>query len=334
VKTFGAAGQLGLINWANSFCGLFATSLNSFLSSRNVPYDVRFSISAGCAAVGLLGLALSPVFWLACASIIFVGFSCNFGESVTFGYMAHIRKQPLVKAWGVGTGVAGILGAGYSTLCAAFDFPYKISFYVLLPLVVIYLVSYFCVLRERQVVASNPLLDKPEAVECLNWSLLGRIVYYMATIDLVYFAAYAIGGAFLDCAEQQGARHDFLFPLLSMTQHIGVLIFCSSLQWFEFPWLWTLAACQFISFALWLSHAMLHWMPLAAMFPFIFPVGVVSGLAYVNTYHCVLTDGRLSEKEKELGTNWTTLSVTAAVLVAALFTYASEQTYLQPFVPK
>jgi hypothetical protein len=160
--------------------------------------------------------------------------------------MAHIRKQPLVNAWGIGTGVAGILGAAYSTLCAAFDFNYKISFYVLLPLVGIYLLSYFCVLQERRVTVSNPLLDKPEEVECLNWSLLRRIAYYMATIDLVYFTEFN----------------------------------------------------------------------------------------YVNTYYCVLTDGRLSEKEKELGTNWTALSVTAAVLVAAVFTYVSEQTYLQPFVPR
>jgi hypothetical protein len=85
---------------------------------------------------------------------------------------------------------------------------------------------------------------------------------------------------------------------------VGILIFCSSLKWFEFPWLWTLAALQLINFAIWLSQATIHWMPMWAMFVFIFLVGTVSGLTYLNNYNCVLNDPRLSEVERELGSNF------------------------------
>jgi hypothetical protein len=39
-------GNLGIINWTSSFCGLFATSLNNCFSSFNLSYDFRFFLAA------------------------------------------------------------------------------------------------------------------------------------------------------------------------------------------------------------------------------------------------------------------------------------------------
>jgi hypothetical protein len=349
VSHFDAAGKLGLINWASSFCGLFATSLNGGFSSLNLSYDIRFVVTALCSVVGLLGCALAPTFWVALVSILFIGFACNFGESVAFGFMAFVRKQELVKFWGVGTGIAGIMGSGYSAFCCAYpDFKYTYSFYVLLPLIIVYCAAYWFVLRARPDPKLIPLLSQSDGaangekegeetpkVQCISCSLLRRIAYYMLTCDAAYFIEYSVAGAFLDCA-QTGDRVNmkYLFPLLGLAQHIGVLLFCGSLQFFAFPWLWVIVVAQCGSFAVWLTQAMLHWMPLWSEFVFIFIVGGLSGLSYVNTYHCVLVDERLSEKEKELGSNFTGCTVTVAVLLSSVFTYVSEQTYLKPFVPK
>jgi hypothetical protein len=348
VEHFDASGNLGLINWASSFCGLFATSLNSGLSSINLSYDVRFLVTSICSLAGLVGCAVAPTFWVACLSIVFIGFACNFGESVAFGYMAYVRKQELVKFWGVGTGIAGIIGSGYSAFCCAYPkFSYTYSFFVLMPLVLVYFAAYWFVLRAPPDPKLIPLLTQSDdgetesrttaipTVQCISCSLLRRIAYYMLTCDAVYFLEYAIAGALLDCAQTEERRKmKYLFPLLSLVQHIGVLIFCASLQFFAFPWLWVNVAGQCVTFTIWMTQALLHWMPLWVEFVFIFAVGSLAGLNYVNTYHCVLVDERLSEKEKELGSNFTGFTVTVSVLIASAFTYISEQTYLKPFVPK
>ena len=349
VDHYKAHGMLGMINWSCSICGLFAGSLNTWLSSRSISYDLRFCVTAVCMLVGLLGAALAPQFWLACVSVVFVGFACNFGESVALGYLAHIHKQALVKFWSIGTGCAGVLGAGYSALCVLCEFNYTYSFYALLPLVAVYLVCYFLVLREKGgnirneiesvesmniVNAESPIVV--EVVNCLSLTFLKKMWYYIVTIDIVYFAEYVIAGAFMDCAQEKNPdkkANDYMFPLLSLTQHIGVVLFCSSSTIVEFKWLWGLVILQVLNFFVWLSQAMLHWMETWDQFILIFIVGSVAGLNYVSTYNMVLHDPKLTYKEKELGTNVTAFTVTVSVLLASAFTVLSEKTYLRPFVP-
>ena len=349
VEHYKATGMLGMVNWSCTVCGLFAGSLNAWLSSRSVSYDLRFSITAACKLIGLLGAALAPEFWIACISIVFVGFACNFGESVALGYLAYIHKQPLVKCWGIGTGMAGVCGAGFSALCVFLDFNYTYSFYALLPLVAIYLLCYFCVLREKKGHAGletgtldtvNMLNENEnnERVRIFSCAFLKKIWYYIITVDIVYFAGYVIAGAFMDCAQEK--RHDgsskksYMFPLLALVQHVGVVLFCLSATLVEFKLLWALVVFQIVNFFVWMSQAMLHWMETWDQFILIFIVGSVAGLNYVSTYNMILNDPRLTYKEKEIGTNVTAFTVTVAVLLAAGFTVLSENTYLRPFVPE
>jgi hypothetical protein len=341
VSHFGMQSWLGVVTWSCTVCGLFAGFLNTWFTTRNFGYDGRFLAAATCSAVGLLGSALSPNFWISCLAIVFIGFACNFGESVTLGYLGYIRKERLVKFWGIGTGLAGILGSSYSALCIWLDFNYDYSFYALLPLVPIYLLCYYLVLRRKPDVASQsaPLLsndsslydDPPLKFDC---SIFRKIWYYLVTVDLVYFAEYSIAGSFMHCAQPVDSKPaPYLYPLLSLAQHIGVLIFCASLHFFTFPFLWTMVGLQAAMFVLWLAQALLHWMTIWGQFVLIFLVGSFSGLNYVNTYDAVLNDPRLTQKEKEVGTNLTSFSVTIAVLASSLFTLLAEQTFLKPFVP-
>lgn len=352
VQHYEKKGYLGYVDWACTFCGLFAGYVNTMLSTCNFSYDLRFIINTAFMAIGLVGCAFSPNFWLCCAAILFVGFSCNFGESVTLGYLAFIHKSSLVKFWGIGTGAAGILGSGFSVSVLAFNFSYKYSFLILLPFVVVYFCCYFFVLRQKDngsALSADPLIsentepiskddaskDEDEEVSCCSFKFFKKIIYYIITCDVVYFAQYVIATAFLDCAQTKEFQetHKYFFPLLSLVQHIGVLIFCSSLTLFEFPHLTFLACFQLANFGIWLSQAMLHWMPTWSEFIFIFIVGSCGGMSYANTYHMILKDENLNAKEKELGTNVTALTVTISVLFSSVFTLMSEKTYLKKFVP-
>lgn len=353
VDHFKATGLLGVVNWAVTFCGLFAGYINTLLSAKNVSYDLRFSINAASMGIGLLGCAVAPNFWMSCACILFVGFSCNFGESVTLGYLAYIHKQSLVKFWGIGTGAAGIFGSGYTILCIVADVNYKYSFLYLLPFVAVYFCSYFFVLRakhhkppeetllsqnnsvdQNESIVSSEIIDEPP-IKCFNIAFLKKISYYICTCDTTYFTQYVIATAFLDCAQTPELQSKtFLFPSLSLTQHVGVLIFCTSNTIFKCRYLGSIAVGQLINFCIWASQACYHWMPIWAQFIFIFFVGSCGGLSYVNTYDMILTDNRLSYKEKEIGSNIVAFSVTIAVLFSSIMTLISEKTYLYPYVPK
>ena len=353
VDEFQASGMLAVVNWSCTFCGIFSNALNSLLSSYNISYDARFIANTTCMLIGLIGCALSFNFWLSCFSILFVGFSCNFGESVSLGYLAYVNKQHYVKFWGIGTGIAGICGSLYSAVCVYFEVPYKISFYCLIPFVPIYFCCYFFSLRTKPVSKiEQPLLTqsgqpsqttKEEGVKekenhikkICNAKFLKNMLYYIITCDIVYFAQYVIASAFLDCAQKKEDYEDtkYLFPLLTLVQHIGVLIFCSTLNWFQCIYLEVMAGVQVLNFLIWMTQAMLHWMPIWAEFIFIFLVGSCGGLSYVNTYHMIMIDDKLDHKEKELGTNITAFSVTLSVLISSGFSLLSEKTYLKPFVP-
>jgi hypothetical protein len=78
---------------------------------------------------------------------------------------------------------------------------------------------------------------------------------------------------------------------------------------------------------------MLHWMPIWSQYIFVFLVGAIGGLSYVNTYDMVLSDNALNAKHRELGANFTSWSVLVSVLLSSWFCYLAENTFLKPFVP-
>ncbi|EAY07171.1 CLN3 protein [Trichomonas vaginalis G3] len=348
VEHYNEKGAVPAVDMACTFCGLFAGSVNTLFSALNFTYDFRFFTNASLMAIGLIGCAYAPKFWTCLISILFVGFSCNFGESVTLGYLAYINKSSLMKFWGIGTGTAGILGSLFSILVISFKFDYKYSFLSLLPLVAIYFCSYFFILREKkkgnEQLNSTALLSQQETepthpdekVKVWSWSYLRKIIYYIITCDTVYFAQYVIASAFYDCAHTQEFQktHKYFFPLLLLVQHVAVLLFASTLTFFEFPHLTYMALFQMFNFCIWLSQAMLHWMTTWSEFLFVFLVGAMGGLSYANTFNMILKDKNLTQKESELGTNITALTETISVLIATGFGQIAEKTFLKPYVPQ
>ena len=79
----------------------------------------------------------------------FVGLSSDFGDGVMLGYFASTSNDSLMDAWGVGTGISGILGAGYSFLCQFFSIPFKLSFLILAPAGIIYPLTFILMLDAK-----------------------------------------------------------------------------------------------------------------------------------------------------------------------------------------
>jgi hypothetical protein len=124
-----------------------------------------------------------------------------------------------------------------------------------------------------------------------------------------------------------------MFASLGLCQHVGVLLFMSSRNLFACKYLITITCCQVINFTIWLSQAMLHWMPIWSQYVFMFLVGSVAGLSYVNAYYMLLNDEGLDAKHRGLGANFTSWTVRMSVLLSSGFSYLAENTFLKPFVP-
>lgn len=338
-------GLLPSVDLALCFSGLFAGSINTALTQHNVSYDTRFIANTILMFVGYLGCAFSPQFWMCLISVMLLGSSCNFGESVIIGYMAYVKKSSMMKYFGIGTGLSGILGALLTIVFISMDFNYSYSFLCFLPFAFIFFVSYFFVLREKpSELDTKPLIsnatenisENEENVKCFSTSFLSKVAYYFITYDIIYFSGDVVVTTYLDCAQTPDYQktHKYIYPLLWLVYNCGLLIFCSTLSFFEFHHLRYLMFFQMMNFFVWLLQALYHWMPIWAEFVLIFVCGSVSGLTYANTFHALLSDNRLTPKEKELGSNVTTLSATVAILLDTCFGMLAEKTFLRDSVPK
>ncbi|OHT04577.1 CLN3 protein [Tritrichomonas foetus] len=133
VYHFNSEGFLGAITWACVLLGMAATSINTLLSSKNVSYNIRSIVNGLFMGLGLIGTAFAPNIYVAILCIVFVGLSSDFGEGVMLGYFASIGDDSLMGAWGVGTGISGLLGSGYAFLAQLFSVDYFTSFIALSP---------------------------------------------------------------------------------------------------------------------------------------------------------------------------------------------------------
>lgn len=150
VMHFHSEGLLGAVTWGCVLLGMAATSANTFLSSKNVSYNIRSIINGAFMGFGLIGTAFAPNIYVAILCIIFVGLSSDFGEGVMLGYFASIGDDSLMNAWGIGTGISGMLGSGYAFLSQLFSFSYFISFIALAPSGIMYPLAFIFLLDAKK----------------------------------------------------------------------------------------------------------------------------------------------------------------------------------------
>lgn len=135
---FNKDGYIGVVSFGITALSIFCTLTNTLFSRYNVPYIIRAIINGLMMTIGLVGSALSPNIYMAIVFLSFVGISSDFGESVMLGYFSSDKASMLLTAWGVGSGISGLIGAIYAMLCQKFNISYLISFLAMSPLGIIY----------------------------------------------------------------------------------------------------------------------------------------------------------------------------------------------------
>ncbi|OHT03875.1 CLN3 protein [Tritrichomonas foetus] len=363
VKNYNVDSYLGIVLWANTISGIFSRFLNSFLISLNIPYEVNFVINLVMMLFGLVTCAFAKVFWLTCVSVFFIGFSSNLGESVMLCYMTHRKKQALLKSWSSGTGMAGIAGAGYSFFCDIVEISLFWSFIGVSPVVIIYGLLFFFVIRKSPDAEADPndsmmqpMLNNEtgnsssnysmnsmansnsgenlvvEKVRVCDCSYFHNMWFYIFNCGFVYFLEYSIQGVFADCCltGEKLKKYHYMFSLLNLCYQIGVFISRSSLTFFQFKKIWILTIGQAGFFALWFTQAFYHFMPVGALWGTMVCVGLFGGCSYVNAFHLMMNEPRLSTKQKEMVTSWNSFFISFNIICSTAFTFVSELTYLKP----
>lgn len=182
--SFDENNQVGLVFGANVALSIVVKLANTFLLLKT-RYWIRYVINAVLMLIGLFGVAYAFSFWFALVCIVFVGASAAFGENVALGYL-RLFPSKMVNAWSSGTGMAGLLGSAiYITFGCVVGAGgqntdklknlTKYAFLLTSPAVLLYLFSYFVIIKppkpevsqeeEAGSIASGNIQDEEEVEE-------------------------------------------------------------------------------------------------------------------------------------------------------------------------
>jgi MFS family permease len=355
VHHFDKQGFLGAVTWACVFFGMFGTSMNTLLSAKSVSYNIRAIVNGIFMSAGLVGTAFSRSIYMAIPCIAFVGLSSDFGEGVMLGYFASMSNNSLMRAWGVGTGISGILGAGYAFLCQFFEVSYFISFLVLSPSGLIYALVFIFMLdtespanlkhddipdeheegadiSELDVIA-EPMINThdSENVRCCSVAIWKKTWYYFVMNSLCFFFQYSEISGITDCSmsQEQREKNPYIYGLLTLCFQIGSFFGRASLRWIRIRLLWVLALVLGFLFVFGLFDVAFRFMPIWLKIGVNAVLGVTAGLAYVNVFNQVMNDPNATVKEREIMSNLTSIGIAGNIMLASMFTLLMQNTFFK-----
>lgn len=362
---------LGLVTGFNTASGVFGRFLNTWLTSFNFPYEIRFLINSAAMVIGLVGCAFSISFWITLCCVFFLGFTSGFGGAFFLSYIPYRRKNPLLKAYSSGTGMSGIIGAGYSVLCSYLKFDYFWSFIAVAPIVIVYIILFFVIVKkspdeppERSATESlasteldpDPLLSNKKSsgsddeivppaeiapptvrrIGLFDCTVLKPIWHLVLYVGLVYFFEFVIQSCFTDCGltHDQHEKYPYMYSLCNFIYQTGIFISRSSLSLFQFPWVGTLTLVQYLFFIAWFFQPFFNYMPIWLMVAWMLFVGIVGGLSFINIFHLILKCDKLDSRQKEMATSWTNFIISVFTVLSSVFTLVAENTFFKDMVHK
>ncbi|XP_046373340.2 battenin-like [Haliotis rufescens] len=366
--SFNETNFVGLVFGANVALSAFVKGLNTFFLLK-VPFKYRFMVNGCLMLIGLIGVAYSFSFGFALACIVVVGSSAAFGENVTLGFLSQFPSK-LINAWSSGTGMAGLLGSSVyivfgctvgngSDKTSKLHTLTKYAFLLTTPVVLIYWVAYFVIVRvpttpmstlsvsepERETVdEKTPIIqhsqtesegetercDPPVLEETALrriWRCLKLVGWMAGNLAAVYVFEYVARG----CAAKVRPKSEYhvgcpeLYAALQLCYQAGVFVSRSSVQLVQIQRVEVLSALQFINMIIWIIDVHYKFLPVAVLPAFMVYVGLLGGASYVNIFYILLHSDRFPAKDKELCINLTALFITIGICIGtgmetALFT--------------
>lgn len=359
---FGQSRLIGLILWCNIAFGIVARFGNTFFL-EGCRDGWRVIVAGYLMVAGLLGISLSVWIssWALClVSVVIIGTSSSFGESVLLGHMRKYSPD-IVSGWSSGTGMAGVGGSlGYLVFVAVKMSNIQI-FAILAPLGVIYCVLFFYCLvpppqsisdlsagqAERAALVKNMVVaedttgsEVPKPKGAQRYAKCLKLVWWNATqLMLVYFFEYvaSVGGsASAQPAEYADSSNWFLrnsYAILAFCYQLGVLVSRSSLQFFKVKKVEVITILQGINMVYWVLQAKFLMLKgpgeIWILFALMVYVGLLGGGSYVNIFYLVLNDPLIAPIDRELCVNITAIFVNVGITLSSMFILLMDNTFLK-----
>lgn len=342
---FNKDGYIGAVSWGIVILSIFATLGNAFLTSKNVSYNIRSIINGAFMLVGLIGTALAPNIYVAIVFISLVGVSSDFGEGVMLGYFAALDDNSLLGAWGVGTGLSGVCGAGYSLICQKFKVSYFLSFICMSPSGILYPLIFMTMLKGAESAKPKKLdeselkdIEKGEEVieeeekvpfcSCSNWyKSLRFILNNLAMFCFQYISLVCLS----DCSmtKKQKIDEPFIYGYFSLSYQVGGLIGRSIKKWFLIKKLEITTAITGCLFLFMFINTFLIFIPPIYMLIPLFVIGFFGAISYMSVFAVIMEVPNTTQKEREIITNYASVFIGGSIQVASLLILLFQNTFLK-----
>jgi len=140
---------------------------------------------------------------------------------------------------------------------------------------------------------------------------------------LVYLFEYIIS---IGCANAATLKYqnsdNFIernaFRILGFCYQFGVLISRSSLKVIKIRRVSIITLLQGIMLVVWLVEGKLQYLPVYVLFPIMIAVGLLGGSSYVQIYYLLLSDKKMTPREREYCVNICAIGVTIGITLSSL----------------
>ena len=405
---FGKSGYIGAVTWGCVLFGFAATGGNAFLSSRNVSYVKRAIANGAFMFIGLIGTAFAPNIYLAILTISLIGISSDFGEGVMLGYFAAVDDNSLLRAWGIGTGASGLIGAIYSFLCQYFKINYFYSFICISWMGIAYPLAFYYLIDQRskkhieiddleqplnaidENAHHNPVKADPElpandnqmadkqgnpielpdvdsenikdqSTEDINATHIIKsekihdeeeeekqeeehVAFCVARLwckafpfiinnTLAFFFQYCCLEGLCDCSmtQEQRVNQPYLFCFMSICYQVGQMVSKSTAKFFMTDKLWIFTILNGIVFTFFMINTPFRFTPIWVLDIIMAFLGFFGGLSYMNIFDVIMKLKNSTHKEREIMTNYTSVTISGAIQLASGFILIFQNTFYQEY---
>lgn len=309
--------------------------------------------------VGLTGVAFSPNIYLCVFSIVIAGFSGDFGEGVMLGYAAARGRNDFMAAWGIGSGLSGIIGAGYAFITQFYEIPYKINFLSVEPVSILYFLAFYFMVDDKnnrniyesindsksindqhnllshELQSSVDYFEQDDLTFC-SGRLWKEALPFFLNNGMTFFFQYSCISGFNECSmtPEEKKNKAYIYQLLNLIYQLGNATGRSTLKFFKVPHLFLLTSLQGLLCVLWCLNSIFKFMNLIEEIIAMLCVGLNSGLSYINVFNQTMNYQANSRKEKEMITNITTISFAGFISLSSIFTLIHENTFFKQYCLK
>lgn len=295
-------------------------------------------------------------FPVALVASLIMGTAQAIGECVNLGFLKAFPSEYIV-GFTSGTGFAGIAGSGGWLICQAIGLKGYQVFLIFTPLLVVYWFCFLWVYRrgkkfvnvQQFSMAQGPLLDEEQYSRSFEYEkdekdekemvaetgnsmfskkllkvVWGNIWFWGMNLCAVYFLEYCVITGFADRAtlkysDNSSFAKENAFVIIQFCYQFGVWISRSSLKFFKVEKVWIVSLLQLFNWVIWWLEAEFLFLTEWGEFVLTVWVGLMGGLAYVNTGYLILNSDKIPKAHKEASMNVMLALDNFGVLMATCF---------------